>query len=81
MLDSKGRFFSVEYIKRTNGQLRRMTCRLGVKRYLNGGSLKFSPKDRGLLCVWDCRKKSYRMINLETLMNLKTGGSNYGIKS
>jgi len=80
MLKSKGRFFSVEFIKRTNGQLRRMNCRLGVKGHLKGGSLKYNAKDRGLICVWDSRKKQYRMVNLETLVYLTMEGLKYEIK-
>lgn len=31
------KFFSVEFVKKTTGEIRRMTCRFGVTKYLHGG--------------------------------------------
>ncbi len=38
-----GRIFTVVYKKRTNGEERTMTCRLGVHKHLKGGELGYDP--------------------------------------
>ena len=76
---SKGKIFYVEFVKRTTNELRRMTCRLGVKSYLHGGTLKFSPKERNLLVVFDMDKRDYRMINLSGLKKISIRGKEYKI--
>lgn len=63
---SSGKIFSVTFVKRTTGEVRHMNCRLGVKSYLKGGELRFNPKKKNLIVVFDMQKKAYRMINLDT---------------
>ena len=67
---SKGRFFTVEFIKRTNGENRIMLCRTGVRRGVTGFGLKFNPVDKGLKTVWDCNKRQFRMITLNSVSKL-----------
>jgi len=76
--------FSVVFIKRTNGDLRKMTCRRGVKKYLAGGKAAYSFKDHDLLPVFDLNKiesaehkGAYRVINLNQLKELKYRGQVY----
>ncbi len=76
---SKGKFFSAIFIKK-DGTLRTMNCRLGVKKYLKGGELRFSPSKKGLVVVFDTDKKEYRMININTTRNLKVNGVSYNVK-
>lgn len=59
-----GRFFYAEFTKRTNGELRKLVGRLGVKKHVNGKGLSYNPKDYDLQVVWDSQKKWYRMIPL-----------------
>ena len=66
-----GTFFSVKFVKRTTGELRRMVCRTGVKRGVKGIGLSFDPKERDLVVVWDVLKRSFRMIPLEGVKELK----------
>ena len=70
--------FSVVFLKK-NGEIRRMNCMLGVKKYLKGGKLKFNPKERGYLVVLDAQKKAYRMINLNTISSIKSKGVEYNV--
>ena len=76
---SKGKFFSAIFIKK-DGTLRTMNCRLGVKKYLKGGTLKFNPSNKGLVVVCDMQKKAYRMININTIQYLKIGRKEYHVK-
>lgn len=75
---TKGKFFSAIFIKK-DGTLRTMNCRLGVKKYLKGGTLKFNPSNKGLVVVCDMIKKDYRMININTIQSLKIGRKVYNV--
>jgi hypothetical protein len=68
--------FSAVFIKK-NGERREMVCRLGVKKHLKGGELAYDAKARNLLPVFDMQKEDYRMININTLIELKIGGQVY----
>jgi hypothetical protein len=71
------RIFGCTFVKRSNGEVRDMTCRLGVSKGLVGGELPFCPVEKGLLPVFDMTKQDYRMINLETLTEIRANGQVY----
>ena len=73
-----GQMFSVTFLKK-DGTVREMTARLGVKKHLAGGELKFDAEGRGYLPVFDMGQKDYRMINLNTLMTVKMDGTLYRV--
>jgi hypothetical protein len=75
-LTKNGNIFSAVFIKK-NGERREMVCRLGVKKHLKGGSLAYDAKGRNLLPVFDMQKEGYRMININTLVQLKINGKTY----
>ena len=77
--ETKGRVFTVTFIKRSNGQKRVMNARLGVKAYLRGGVLPYDPNTKGLIPCYDIQKKDYTMINIPGIVNLKTGGVEYNV--
>ena len=68
--------FNVVFLKKS-GEIRRMSCLFGVKKYLRGGKLKFNPLEKGYLVVLDTKKKAYRMINLNTISNITSKGVEY----
>lgn len=70
------KIFAVEFIKK-DGSLRKMVCRLGVKKHLRGGELKYSPEDFNYLTVFDLQSEEYRTINVNTLRSLTFDGINY----
>tara|TARA_R110000868_G_scaffold154729_1_gene380843 strand:+ start:5253 stop:5528 length:276 start_codon:yes stop_codon:yes gene_type:complete len=70
---TKGKFFSVEFVKR-DGSVRKMTARLGVRKGITGKGLAFNPAERDLMVVWATDKKNYRMINLRTINTIKFNG-------
>ena len=51
-----GKIFSVTFTKK-DGSSRAMNCRTGVKKHLTGGMLKYDPISRGLLPVYDLKKR------------------------
>lgn len=72
MQKTRGRFFSVEFLKK-DGSVKRMVCRHGVRKYVNGPGMSYTPAQFGLMTVFDVQKKGYRMINLLTIRSLKCG--------
>lgn len=88
--NTNGTMFDVTFVKK-DGTDRRMNARLGVKKYLKGGSLKFDPKERGYIVVYDIQcglraqseddKACYRMININTLKSVRIKGRKYVVRS
>jgi len=66
-----GRFFTVTFVKRSNGEVRKMNCRKGVVKYLRGGELRYNPSNKNLITVYDIPKRDYRSINLETVKEIR----------
>lgn len=66
-------FFSVHFIKK-DGTLRKMVARLNVKKGVKGVGMRYSPTEKGLLCVFDIQKDAFRMINIRTIRHLSIKG-------
>ena len=66
-------FFSAVFTKK-NGELRKMNCRLGVKKGVKGVGKNYNDVDYNLLTVYDLKKKAFRAINLDTLEQIKAKG-------
>jgi hypothetical protein len=69
-----GKMFTVTFIKK-DLTTRKMNCRLGVTKHLKGGTLKYNPSEKNLICVYEIsknpKKAGYKMINVSTLIDLK----------
>lgn len=76
-IPSDGKIFGVTFFKKTDGKLRAMSCRLGVKKGLIGKGLNYIPALKGLMCVFDMNRQGYRMINLRTVMAIRSKGRLY----
>lgn len=77
---TNGKIFTVVFIKRTTGEVRTMTCRLGVHKYVKGIGLAYDPRAYNLLGVYDMQlaahgktplDKCYRMVNLEEVLEVR----------
>ena len=75
---SPNTIFHVVFLKKS-GELRRMSCMLGVKKHLKGGKLSYNPKERNNLIVFDTQKGGYRTINIDTLINVNMKGVEYHV--
>ena len=73
---TKGKFFTVKFIK-LDGSERVMNARLGVKKYLKGGTLKYDPAEFNYITVYDMGSKGYRTVNANTIQSLKIGNNEY----
>lgn len=83
---SGGRIFTCTFIKRGDGSLRTMRCRIGVHKYVTGEGMHYDTKEYGLVTVFDMdiaaqlrkegkdEKKAYRNIPIEGIVDLKVDG-------
>lgn len=67
------RIFSVIFTK-TNGDERKMLCKIGVKKYLSGGQKTYDDVEANHLTVFDLKNRGYRTVNLNTLKQIKANG-------
>jgi len=72
--NTKGKFFSVVFTKRSDGTTRKMLCRTGVKKYTNGEGLKYSPNLHGLIPVYSILDKEYRSIPINGIQRFTAHG-------
>lgn len=76
-----GHIFSVEFTKRTTGELRKMVCRRGVAKYVKGVGRSFDADKKNLLSVYDMQiadeAKGYRLIPLDAIVSLRLNGTSY----
>lgn len=83
---TNGQIFSAVFRKK-DGEKRKIVCKLGVKKYVKGVGLKYKPEELGYIKVYDMiyarledPKRAYRLINGDTLEQLKVKGINYNVK-
>jgi hypothetical protein len=83
-----GHFESVSFIKRKDGSDRKFTFRQGVKKYVKGTGLKFSPASKGLIKAWipenqrlEIKEKDsgYRFIPVEGVKEFVIAGTLYTV--
>ena len=68
ILNSNGKIFTVEFTKK-DGTIRIMNCRLGVTKYLKGGSSTLDPNK--FITVYDMQSKGYRAINKDAILAVR----------
>ena len=71
---SKGKFFTVEFVKRTTGEVRKMNCRTGVKKGVTGIGKPFNDSDKGLVTVLDAKISQFRSIPIENIIKITSQG-------
>lgn len=78
---SMGRFFTIAFTKRSTGERRVMTCRLGVHKYLKGGKKAYDPEKLGLMIVWEPKSAEYKSIPTDAITELRFRGRKYSVGS
>lgn len=71
------RIFTVEFIKRSDGQVRVLNGRLGVHRGQLGEGQRYDPERNNLVTVFDMKNEGYRAIPLESINWIKANGKLY----
>jgi hypothetical protein len=76
--NTNGGIFGATFIKKDN-TVRRMRCRLAVKKYLKGGenTTKHMPHYLNVFEMKSVAGSWYRKINLETLLGISFNGVKY----
>ncbi len=75
------RIFSATFTKK-DGSLRKILCKLGVKKHLKGGKKGYDSEALNYLTVYSLDSRGYRTLNLNTLTQIKANGKviNYDAK-
>lgn len=73
------KIFTAIFTKK-DGSVRKMNCRLQVKKHLKGGTKKYDAASLNYLTVYDLQKKAYRTINVNTLKQLKFQGQTFAFQ-
>lgn len=78
LLDTKGKIFTATFVKK-NGEVRSINCRTNVHSHIKGtGAPSFALNaDNPYELVFDLQKNGYRVINTETLMEIKFNKNTY----
>ncbi len=79
IFETKGKIFSVKFTKK-DGSVRDMQCRRGVSKGVKGEGLKYDPEKYNLIPVYDMANDGFRMINADTIQELKIKGETFKIK-
>ena len=70
ILAKGNKIFSVTFIKK-DGSIRKLVGRLGVRKGVKGVGMSFSPSEKNLMVVFDMHKRAFRMVNLQTILEIK----------
>ena len=81
-----GKIFTVEFTKRTTGELRLMRCTTNYKKHLAGGELAYNPTEKHLIPVVDLDllrqgdKRPFRSIPTDAVIRIRALGNEYEVK-
>lgn len=79
ILGSGGKFFTV-LVRKRNGELTEMNCRMDVKKHLKGGTKRFDDKVHNLITTYSLDRKGYRSIAVEGLKQVRIDGEIFVVK-
>ena len=68
-----GKIFSVTFVKKTDGEVRHMNCRMGVKKHLKGGKSTIADIP-SLVSVYDLKHNGYRCFDVNRVIALNGAG-------
>lgn len=68
-----GKFFTVRFVKRTDGTIRTMNCRVRPP-VENGPGMPYDPSQHELLVVWEISKRAWRQIPADNVIELRAHG-------
>ncbi len=73
------KIFTVTFVKK-DGTVRVMNARRGVKKGVKGVGMSYDPYSKNLIPVFDMQKDAFRMINAETILEIKADKKVYSFK-
>jgi len=75
-----GKFFTIEFTKRTTGEVRVMRATTNYQSKLAGGDLGYDANEKALIPVWDLEKKAFRSIPTDAVLRIVALGNTYEVK-
>lgn len=76
-----GKIASVKFIKRSNGEIRQMICRTGVRKGITGRGAAYDSASKNLLTVFDMQKRAYRTIPAENVIEVQARKEHHNFQS
>lgn len=64
----------LKFIKRSTGEVRTMSARIGVVKNIVGTGKSFSDEEKQLVTVWDMNASGYRSVPCENVLEVKANG-------
>lgn len=64
------KIFTVTFVKK-DGTVRVMNARRGVKKGVKGVGMSYDPYSKNLIPVYDMQKGAFRIINAETILEIR----------
>lgn len=74
-----GKFFTIEFVKRTTGEYRVMRATTNYDSKLAGGDLAYDANAKQLIPVWDMEKKAFRSIPTDAVKVIRALGNTYQV--
>jgi ribosomal protein S8E len=80
VIDMMGdKIFTVTFIKK-DGTVRVMNARRGVTKGVKGVGMSYNPSEKQLITVYDMQKGAFRMVNANTITELRADKKVYNFK-
>lgn len=74
---TKGRYFSVEFEKRSDGSNRTITGRTGVRKGVSGRGLSYDPDEHDLVILHDVKSQRHKAIPLDKIKKIRFNGEDH----
>lgn len=74
-----GKFFTVEFIKRSTGEVRVMNATTNYESKLAGGDAAYNFSEKQLIPVWDLQKQAFRSIPTDAVQVIRVAGITYKV--
>ena len=71
--EMNGKAFTIEFVKRSTGEVRVMNATTDYAEHLKGGQAAYDFADKALMPVWDLDKQAFRSIPLGAVISVKAG--------
>lgn len=76
-----GKFFTVEFVKRSTGEVRIMRATTNYDSKTVGGVMTYDANAKQLIPVWDLEKKAFRSIPTDAVLRIVALGNTYEVKA
>lgn len=72
-LQQTGGIFNVKFYK-TNGELRSINARFGVRKGVTGKGLSYNPEEYGNIIIFSMNDNGFRTVKLDNVVSIKFNG-------